>query len=175
MLNSTTLEVAIGMALIYLLLSLLCTAVNEAIAGLLGARGVVLEKGIRNLFTEGTMQARDAAGKLPRQKPRWHPPSSSRSPTSSTSTASFKAFTAAAPASSSPFPSSGTSFRPIFPSRTFASALFDLLFPATGASPLSFESMLTDVQALPPSCARQALLTMIREAGGGRRQNPPRL
>jgi hypothetical protein len=31
MLNSTTLEVAIGMALVYLLLSLFCTAINERV------------------------------------------------------------------------------------------------------------------------------------------------
>ena len=38
MFNSTTLEVAVGMAFIYLLLSLFCTAINEAIAGILGSR-----------------------------------------------------------------------------------------------------------------------------------------
>jgi hypothetical protein len=53
MLNSTTLEVAIGMAFIYLLLSLFCTAINEAIAGILGSRAKNLEKGIKCLFSDG--------------------------------------------------------------------------------------------------------------------------
>ncbi|MEO6924895.1 MAG: hypothetical protein ABI142_13800, partial [Bryocella sp.] len=53
MLNSTTLEVAIGMAFIYLLLSLFCTAINETIAGVLGSRAKNLERGIQCLFTGG--------------------------------------------------------------------------------------------------------------------------
>jgi len=64
MFNSTTLEVAIGMALVYLLLSLFCTAVNEAIAGILGSRGRNLEEGIRSLFTEGKLTI-PATGKSP--------------------------------------------------------------------------------------------------------------
>src|SRR5258707_1136311 len=66
MLNSTTLEVAIGMAFIYLLLSLFCTAINEAIAGFLGSRAKNLEKGIKSLFTDGlkTAATKDANGVL---------------------------------------------------------------------------------------------------------------
>lgn len=61
--NSTTLEVAIGMALIYLILSLFCTAINEAIAGVLGSRAKNLEKGIQNLFTHGIKSmAKDDGG-----------------------------------------------------------------------------------------------------------------
>jgi hypothetical protein len=53
MFNSTALEVAIGMALVYLLLSLFCTAINEAIAGILGSRAKNLKKGIESLFSQG--------------------------------------------------------------------------------------------------------------------------
>ena len=60
MFNSTTLEVAIGMAFIYLLLSLFCTAINEAFAGLLGARAKNLEKGIKSLFTDGLKTVADS-------------------------------------------------------------------------------------------------------------------
>jgi hypothetical protein len=45
MFNSTNLEVAIGIALIYLLLSLFCTTIDEGIAGVLGSRAKNLEKG----------------------------------------------------------------------------------------------------------------------------------
>lgn len=65
MFNSTTLEVAVGMALIYLLLSLFCTAINEAIAGILGSRAKNLEKGIKSLFTDGlkTAEKKDGNGR----------------------------------------------------------------------------------------------------------------
>ena len=53
MLNSNVLDVAIGMAFVYLLLSLLCSAVAEFIAGTLGLRAKNLEAGIRSLFSDG--------------------------------------------------------------------------------------------------------------------------
>jgi hypothetical protein len=40
------LEVAIGLSFVYLLLSLICTTLNETIAGLTGRRADLLEKGI---------------------------------------------------------------------------------------------------------------------------------
>src|SRR6266404_9196594 len=44
------LEVAIGLCFIYLLLALICTAVNETIAGITGRRAGFLEKGIDSLI-----------------------------------------------------------------------------------------------------------------------------
>jgi hypothetical protein len=44
------LEVAIGLSFIYLLLALICTAVNETIAGITGRRAGFLEKGIDSLI-----------------------------------------------------------------------------------------------------------------------------
>jgi hypothetical protein len=43
-------EVAIGLAFVYLLLALICTTVNETIAGITGRRADLLEKGIKSLL-----------------------------------------------------------------------------------------------------------------------------
>jgi len=48
------LEVAIGVIFVYLLLSLICTALNEAIASLLQKRGRNLFEGIKNLLNDPT-------------------------------------------------------------------------------------------------------------------------
>jgi hypothetical protein len=53
MFNSTVLDVAVGMAFVYLLLSLLCSAAAEVIAGVLSLRAKNLEAGIRSLFSDG--------------------------------------------------------------------------------------------------------------------------
>jgi hypothetical protein len=44
------LEVAVGLSFVYLLLALICTAVNETIAGITGRRADFLEKGIDSLL-----------------------------------------------------------------------------------------------------------------------------
>lgn len=48
----TALDVGIGLAFIYLLFSLLCTALMEAISGVLDLRAATLEKGLRNLLDD---------------------------------------------------------------------------------------------------------------------------
>lgn len=48
--GSTILEVAVGIALVYLLLAIFCTAANEWIASVLKARSGTLEKGLRRLL-----------------------------------------------------------------------------------------------------------------------------
>jgi len=52
MFGSVVLEVAIGLAYLYLLLSLACMAINEWIAGGLALRSKTLEAGIRNLLDD---------------------------------------------------------------------------------------------------------------------------
>jgi hypothetical protein len=48
--NSTVLDVAIGLAFVYLLLGIFCTTVNEWIAGILSTRAKNLREGIRGLL-----------------------------------------------------------------------------------------------------------------------------
>jgi len=50
MFDSSTLDVAIGIVFLYLLMALICSAANELIARLLAMRAATLEDGIRNLL-----------------------------------------------------------------------------------------------------------------------------
>jgi hypothetical protein len=50
--GSEILDVAIGLALIYLLLSLIASAVREGIEGIIKARAIYLERGIRELLDD---------------------------------------------------------------------------------------------------------------------------
>jgi hypothetical protein len=52
MFGSNTLEVAIGIVFVYLLVSLFCTAVNESIAATIQQRGKNLKAGLQNLLND---------------------------------------------------------------------------------------------------------------------------
>jgi hypothetical protein len=64
--GSTALEVAIGMIFVYLLLSLLCSAINEYIESIINFRGKALRRGIELLLndTVKTKGSQDLAAKL---------------------------------------------------------------------------------------------------------------
>ena len=53
MFSSGVLDVAIGLSFVYLLLSLICTVVNEWLAGVLRLRARTLKKGISHLLESG--------------------------------------------------------------------------------------------------------------------------
>lgn len=50
--GSTILEVVLGLAFIYTLLSLLCSSINELLAGFLKLRARNLEKAIQNILCD---------------------------------------------------------------------------------------------------------------------------
>ena len=50
MLGSTVLDVGIGLVLIYFLLSLICSTINEGISNLFGLRAASLKEGLENLL-----------------------------------------------------------------------------------------------------------------------------
>lgn len=50
-LGSTIIEVAIGVVFVYVLLSLICSAINEWIVGIFRLRASFLRRGITNLLT----------------------------------------------------------------------------------------------------------------------------
>ncbi|HEX3975576.1 MAG TPA: hypothetical protein VHW96_04890 [Solirubrobacteraceae bacterium] len=50
--GNTAIDVGIGLAFVYLLFSVLCSAVQEAIAGVLDLRAATLEAGLRNLLED---------------------------------------------------------------------------------------------------------------------------
>ncbi len=55
MFGSAILDVAIGMAFLYLLLSLVASALQEVIALVIQARSANLQRGIRSMFSDGTL------------------------------------------------------------------------------------------------------------------------
>jgi hypothetical protein len=179
MLNSTTLEVAIGMALIYLLLSLFCTAINEAIAGILGSRAKNLEKGINSLFTDGLKTKATTGG------------NGVAIPAVTLAQAIYAHGLVQSLYKSTASELTGWTFGSSLPSyipaRTFSSALLDILFPASdpAAAPAvaganapgapvvaaagpaaALSTMLASVQALPESKGKEAILALVSQAGG---------
>jgi hypothetical protein len=150
MLNSTTLEVAIGMAFVYLILSLFCTAINEAIAGILGSRAKNLEKGIKSLFTDGFK----APGLTLAQSIYDHGLVQSLYRSTETEQPWYSKV--------------GSNLPSYIPARVFSSALCDVLFGGNGdtTAPAAVSSMLSKVQELPDSKGKQAILTLVSQAGG---------
>jgi hypothetical protein len=168
MLNSTTLEVAIGMALIYLLLSLFCTAINEAIAGIVGSRAKNLQKGIESLFTGGALRLAD------------------KTPAQTFAKAIYDHGLVQSLYRTEPLQGvmkwfrGGTNLPSYIPSRTFALALYDILFQRTKtanlsdpsrasgapASAIDLGSMVKMLQDLPESKGREALIALVKQAGG---------
>lgn len=149
--GSTTLEVAIGMVFIYLLLSLLCSTVGEYIEAVVNNRARYLRQGINLLLNESQGGGVDLAQQLynhglvrPLYRDSGKPPS-------------------------------------YIPSRTFALALWNMATtaahepPAAGPPPIITAAGLTnDLQAirqviatrLPNAELRTAILTLIDEANG---------
>jgi hypothetical protein len=165
MLNSTTLEVAIGMAFIYLLLSLFCTAINESIAGIIGARAKNLETGIKSLFTDGLKSkgVDDGKGGLTpavtlAQTIYDHGLVQSlyRSTEAEKQTAWFRSL--------------GSHLPSYIPTRTFVSALLDVLFPESTTLPDGQQgkltSMLSELDKIPDSKGKEAIVTLVKQAGG---------
>lgn len=54
MLNSETLEIAVGMVFLFLLMALICTAIKEWIEGVLKWRAMDLERGLRTMLADPT-------------------------------------------------------------------------------------------------------------------------
>ncbi len=60
--NWVVVEVVIGLSFLFFLLSIVASALNEAIAGIFKLRARTLERGIKNLLTGSSRPARDDAG-----------------------------------------------------------------------------------------------------------------
>ena len=162
MLNSTTLEVAIGMAFIYLLLSLFCTAINEAIAGVLGSRAKNLEKGIQSLFTDGlkTKGDENSPGSAVTLAKAIYEHGLVQSLYRNTATEKAGAW----------FKNIGSLLPSYIPTRTFASALLDVLFPESATFPADQQGKLTAMLAaldkIPSSKGKEAIETLVKQANG---------
>ena len=179
MFGSTVLEILIGLALVYFLLSLVCSALNEAIAQMFGTRARYLLEGLRGMLSESSINLPGSAaggnapasdlGKLFR-----HPliQDLGRKPGTLTMWDAMR-----------------TKYESILvpayiPSRTFALALLDTVAPAaqktvtpdphmpndrtkdvtTYAPVQSFDQIRESIVNLPESDLRRALLTCIDTA-----------
>jgi hypothetical protein len=150
MFGSTILEVAIGLLFVYMLLSLLCSAVGEYIEAKFNNRAKYLKKGITLLLNDTTGGGVDLAAQL------------------------------YAHGLVRPFYRDGATLPSYIPSRTFALALWNIASTAaaggaSGDAPASGSAgVTTDVKAvravvathLPNRELRTALLTLIDEAQG---------
>ena len=163
MFNSTVLEVAIGMAFVYLLLSLFCSAINEVIASLLNLRAKNLEQGIRSLFTEGLKsQAAVIDGK--------------KMPALSLSDAIYQhglvqsLYRSGAGVARNVLARDVRTLPSYIPSRTFASALLDIVFPDDKANPsglpADLPAMLVKLRSLPNGKGKEAITTLVVQAQG---------
>ena len=135
MFSSGILDVAIGIAFVYLLLSLICTAINEWIASLLNLRGTNLEKGIRSLFSDGKFLGGEDIAKV------LYSHGLIKSMYRDETLPSY------------------------IPSRTFCLALLDVLAPADANGAKSVSEILAGVRdKLPDGPAKEALFTILSQA-----------
>jgi hypothetical protein len=58
--SSVAVDVAIGLAFVYFILSLVCSVANETLAGMLGWRAKFLKKGLANIFLDTSIQDAEA-------------------------------------------------------------------------------------------------------------------
>jgi hypothetical protein len=144
MFGSTILEVAIGLLFVYLLLSLLCSAVGEYIEARLNHRAKLLKKGITLLLNDTGGGGIDLASQL------------------------------YAHGLVRPFYRDGTTLPSYIPSRTFALALWNMASTAAAGDKPGAAGVTADLAAvraavathLPNQELRTALLTLIDEAQG---------
>ncbi len=152
MFGSGLMEIAIGMVFVYLLLSLLCTVLNEWISGLLGMRARNLEEGIRSLFTDGALRAASNGATAESLADALYDHGLIQSLYRSTWINKLQ----------------GRPGRPSYiPARTFAVALLDILAPANADGSESLTAVRAAAWRLPDSKGKQALLAILGQVQGG--------
>jgi len=139
MLNSTVLEVVIGLMFVFLMLSVACSLLNERIQSVLEKRARMLEAQLRKLLVGDPQAAAD--------------PKASELFEGVTQHALVRAIA-----------HSPRHLPSYLPSSTFALALFDTLLPADGAQPATFKRLREEILKLPPSAGRESLLALLSSA-----------
>ena len=139
--NSITLDVMIGLVFVYLLLALLCTTVNEWLAGLMKLRSKNLAAAIKQLLDSQPGPGADAGWFL--KKFYEHPLIAGM----------LKPGT------------SGAAAHPSYlPSRTFATTVMDIV-TAQKPGEIKFSDLETGIKALPEGDVKKALLALIQNSG----------
>ncbi|MEA2475243.1 MAG: hypothetical protein QOE06_3158 [Thermoleophilaceae bacterium] len=159
--GNTALDVAIGLSFVYLLFSLLLSAVQEAIAAWLGLRAATLEKAIKNLLEskkagpEGTKQLDGGPEPPPAATGALASEFYGHALIQGLYKSSWWRFI------------KGRTGPSYIPARTFATALLDILAPATEADDVVEKAKLK-IGALPAGGTRQALLALVLQFGHDR-------
>jgi hypothetical protein len=136
--NSTVLDVAIGLVFVYLLLAIICTAINELIARTLRSRGKLLLKGIQQLLdNQPVKEGADPNGFL--NSFYTHPLISNLM--------------------------DGDRHPTYIAARTFADTLIHMLTPGNAAS-ITYQGLEGGINALPPGDVKNALTALLRGANG---------
>jgi hypothetical protein len=157
--GSAMLEVAIGIIFVFLLVSIICSAIREGIEARLKTRAAYLERGIRELL-------HDAAGKGLARALYEHPLISSLY---------SERYTPGERATGSPaLLARGTGLPSYIPARSFATALMDIaargLAPALGSDPrtpaMSLETVRANIINLECEPVQRVMLTAIDMAHG---------
>jgi hypothetical protein len=131
MFGSTVLDIAIGLVLVYLLLSIFCSALSEAIAARLALRSRGLERAIRRILgdPQGAGLAKEFFSHPLIDAMKQHAPL----PDKPTSPLAPVEPPARLPA--------------YIPARTFALTLFDLLVPSGSENPLTLDALRSGIKA----------------------------
>jgi hypothetical protein len=142
LLNSITLDVMIGLTFVYLLLAILCTTVNEWVGGWFKLRSKTLASGIKQLLDTQPGPGGDANWFL--QKFHEHPLIAGMLV---------------------PGKSGGKAYPSYLPSRTFATAVMDIV-TANKPGSIGFTDLETGIKALPDGDVKKALLALIQNSHG---------
>jgi hypothetical protein len=139
LLGSTVLEVAIGMALLYLLMAIFCTVTNEWIAGVLNTRATMLAQGLKQMLDcqPAPVPAQNTNPITMIQKFYSHP-----------------LITGLMHKGKHPS---------YMPARSFASVVIDLVTPQHPGS-ITFEQLENGINALPEGDVKRTLLALIQNA-----------
>lgn len=139
--SSTILDVAVGLIFVYLLLAIICTTINEWFAGMFSLRAKNLQSAIEQLLDgqTGVNAAADTNWFLTQ----------------------FYAHPLIAGMHKGGV--SGKGHPAYLPSRTFATAILDIVTPAQPAA-IDFQALETGVNGLPNGDVKKALLALIQNA-----------
>jgi hypothetical protein len=139
-LNSTVLDLAIGLAFVFLLLAIICTATNEWIAGIFSLRAKTLGRAITQMLDGQN----NGSGKALLADFYAHP------------------LIAGMMVPGKDSPSGHPSY---LPSRTFATAVMDLVTPGSPGA-ITFADLENGITGLPDGDVKTALLALIQNAQG---------
>lgn len=142
--GSTVLDVAVGLIFVYLLLAIICTSLNEWIAGFLGLRAKTLELGIRQLLDKQPRPAKPGDPATAATDKDWLIAEFYKHPL----VTGMK---------------KGDQHPSYIPARTFATTLMDIV--SGPEAQLTFASLQAGINNLPPGDVKTALTTLLRTSG----------